>query len=510
MRSGCENLNNPTFGNPEPMQVRVFSLLNAPQILALYLAMGVLLAIRSRSLLRFVAVPAGLIAITLSMARTGWVGLIFGLVYLALPDDHARQRVHLLLLAVGSVVVFAAVLQDPKVSYGVQQRFNTLSDVRHDDSIVARLEGHEVLFASMLRLPLRPGPRRPADRRRRPSPADAMLSRGGKFMLQNDSTLAVFLVSLGLLGAALALASLAMHHPTDPASSRHERSPEVVALKAMLVVLLAEFLLDNIINGPAAFLTWACLGFSLALASQPMPRRQPPCTTASLSMPHTSSGAGSPHERDHPHRAASRRSRGSDSLHALARGASPAPGRRRHATIATRGHAANAACAPSPTPSSTRSAILLLNAGTGVLTARTLMPRGRGELAAMILWPLFLTFITTLGIPSSLIYVMRQRPSADRESIATGLGMTLLLGHPRRCSSACLSLPLWLGRQYSPEVIHAAQWFLAFTPILALTQSGRAVLEARKASSRSPISCRSSRPQPPSIFLLGFLAGHQP
>lgn len=47
-----------------------------------------------------------------------------------------------------------------------------------------------------------------------------------------------------------------------------------------------------------------------------------------------------------------------------------------------------------------KSLILGLQAATGVLTARALGPAGRGELAAMILWPLFVASVTTLGVPT--------------------------------------------------------------------------------------------------------------
>src|ERR1700722_20762344 len=72
--------------------------------------------------------------------------------------------------------------------------------------------------------------------------------------------------------------------------------------------------------------------------------------------------------------------------------------------------------------------ILGLQAGTGILTARTLLPVGRGELAAMILWPLFMASVTTLGVPSSLIYYLRHRPEERERLIANGFLMATVLG----------------------------------------------------------------------------------
>lgn len=120
--------------------------------------------------------------------------------------------------------------------------------------------------------------------------------------------------------------------------------------------------------------------------------------------------------------------------------------------------------------------ILGLQAATGILTARALGPAGRGELAAMILWPLFVANITTLGIPSSLIYYLRNRSEERPQLIASGFLMTTVLGIAAAAFTMPL-LPLWL-HQYSPSVIHAAQLFLITVPICSVTLAGRAVLEA--------------------------------
>ena len=45
-----------------------------------------------------------------------------------------------------------------------------------------------------------------------------------------------------------------------------------------------------------------------------------------------------------------------------------------------------------------RVGLLVLESMTGMLCARVLKPEGRGELSAMILWPVFLCQIFTLGM----------------------------------------------------------------------------------------------------------------
>jgi len=120
--------------------------------------------------------------------------------------------------------------------------------------------------------------------------------------------------------------------------------------------------------------------------------------------------------------------------------------------------------------------ILGLQAATGILTARELKPWGRGELAAMILWPLLVASVTTLGVPSSLIYFLRYRPEERDRLIANGFLMAAGLGLAAAALTTVL-LPLCL-RQYSPPILHAAEWFLITVPICSMTLAGRAVLEA--------------------------------
>jgi O-antigen/teichoic acid export membrane protein len=149
--------------------------------------------------------------------------------------------------------------------------------------------------------------------------------------------------------------------------------------------------------------------------------------------------------------------------------------------------------------------ILALQAVTGILTARTLRPTGRGELAAMILWPLFIASVTTLGLPSSLIYHLRHRPEVRAKLVTTGLIMAAVLGVVA-AAAAAMVLPWWL-RQYSQPVIGAAEWFLISVPLCSVTLAGRAVLEASHEFSASN-AIQTLTPFATLIGLVLFLAAH--
>lgn len=120
--------------------------------------------------------------------------------------------------------------------------------------------------------------------------------------------------------------------------------------------------------------------------------------------------------------------------------------------------------------------IYAVNASTGILTARALNVSGRGALAAMILWPALVSGLTTVGLPSALVYRMRRAPEHGSElvgaafliSVATGLIATVLGWH---------MVPLWLAQQ-PQEIVRGAQICLLATTIYSIGLVGRATWEA--------------------------------
>lgn len=117
-----------------------------------------------------------------------------------------------------------------------------------------------------------------------------------------------------------------------------------------------------------------------------------------------------------------------------------------------------------------------LNAATGILSARALQPAGRGELAAMILWYVFLASTFTFGVPSALTFQLRKNPERRSEILGTAIllgtltaSLAMLIGF--------IGMPHWLA-QYDHRVIFFARLFLLNTPISALFLIGRAALES--------------------------------
>jgi O-antigen/teichoic acid export membrane protein len=153
----------------------------------------------------------------------------------------------------------------------------------------------------------------------------------------------------------------------------------------------------------------------------------------------------------------------------------------------------------------TKLLIIGINAATGIITARTLQPAGRGELAAMILWPTFLSSVTTLGIPSALTFQLRSNPEKRSQLLGAGLLLALLTSI-LAALVGLLFVRHWIA-QYPVKTILFAQMFLLSTPLGSILLAVRAALESRGdfgASNRLLIA-------PPSgtlICLLILMASH--
>jgi len=124
----------------------------------------------------------------------------------------------------------------------------------------------------------------------------------------------------------------------------------------------------------------------------------------------------------------------------------------------------------------TKILILGANTCTGAITARILGPDGRGEQAAIALWPQFLAFTMTLGLPIALRYYLKRNPEEESEIFSATLVLGTILGIVAAIAGI-LFIPRWLT-QYSAEVIRYAQWFMVLSPIILLTTIYTAALEA--------------------------------
>ncbi len=110
--------------------------------------------------------------------------------------------------------------------------------------------------------------------------------------------------------------------------------------------------------------------------------------------------------------------------------------------------------------------IMVVGAGTGILTARLLGPIGEGQLAAIQTWPLLLGTLAMFGLPEALVYFIAREPDRGRQLTTTavllGLSGSVLIG-----AIAWVAMPTLLSSQHH-AIVDAARVFLLVGVVYAV------------------------------------------
>ncbi|HLI63611.1 MAG TPA: oligosaccharide flippase family protein [Terriglobales bacterium] len=125
----------------------------------------------------------------------------------------------------------------------------------------------------------------------------------------------------------------------------------------------------------------------------------------------------------------------------------------------------------------TNLAIGVLGLVTGVLAARLLGPRGRGELAAIQTYPMLLANLAMLGTGPSVVYFSARDPERAGRYLGCAAVIALLASAPL-ITGGYLAMPLLLSAQ-SPQIVTAACWYLINVPVVAIMSLWLFVLRGR-------------------------------
>ncbi|WP_342554644.1 oligosaccharide flippase family protein [Paenibacillus sp. FSL R7-0652] len=144
--------------------------------------------------------------------------------------------------------------------------------------------------------------------------------------------------------------------------------------------------------------------------------------------------------------------------------------------------------------------IMAVTTLTSILTARMFGAEGRGELAAVLFWPSFLSGLAALGLPTSLIFNVKR----NQHQLSTYIGMSFAIQVPISVIVGCISwygVSFWLGG-YSESIIVLAQWYtVLMVPLLLLM----GVLAASAQGTERFIIYNLSRLLVPCFNLIGLL-----
>jgi O-Antigen ligase len=237
-----------TIGQPEPTEVRVFSILNSPQILAAFLMVGILMAYRMRSRWKYPILLAGVASLALSFARSAWIGLLAGLLFLGFFAS-PKERIRTITATIGCALLVFAAFNVPALADALSTRFSTFTDLRHDESALDRKETYAQVIEMLQHSPTGIG----------------LGVDNGMADAENDSSVVAVLLSLGIPGALVFAVALCICACTlfSPRAVR-DRS-QLLGLQCCFVGLAVESPLNNVINAQIAFLLWSLIGLSYGI-----------------------------------------------------------------------------------------------------------------------------------------------------------------------------------------------------------------------------------------------------
>ena len=245
-----------TAGEPEPMQVRVFSTMNSPASLAAYAVCGLMLFSFTRTvipayLVPFLALLPLSMSLLLSGMRTLWISAAVSLLFCMLFRQ-TRQRASLLIICLAAGVMFTLLF----TSFGtsVADRISTLSgNVSQDGSGSERLHDYIYVFTEGQRYLFGVG--LSAD----PDPRMAAL----------DGQLLMSVVQMGLVFGALHTLLIVWAAVQGLLTLRNNQEVLRIVAGALIVGNLSVFLLLAFSAGEIGFLFWMLVGVLTVQAEPP-------------------------------------------------------------------------------------------------------------------------------------------------------------------------------------------------------------------------------------------------
>ncbi|WP_340389395.1 oligosaccharide flippase family protein [Paenibacillus sp. FSL E2-0151] len=130
--------------------------------------------------------------------------------------------------------------------------------------------------------------------------------------------------------------------------------------------------------------------------------------------------------------------------------------------------------------SGTNLLVMTLTMLSSILTSRMFGVEGKGAFSAILFWPALLTGLVGFGLPTSIIYNIKQSATEKsaqyvRLSFLFQVPVCIIIG-----IVAWFGLPFWLS-SFPPEVVHISRWYtIATVPVLIVINLISALSQSRE------------------------------
>lgn len=234
-----------SFGNPEPLGIRVWSTMNAPGTLSMYLMAGLVLLFASKGRLRWGAMVPGYLVLLLTLARTAWGAWCISFVMFLVPlPRRTKLRIVIAGLLLGGCL-FPLTFSAPFAEL-LSTRFSTFHQMEEDRSLNERRAIYDRGFTVVLTNVIGDGMGRTID--------DDII----------DSALLDLLLTLGWFGGALYLLALVWLFINFTRYQGFHSDSFMSAARAISFGITPTLLITSQMIKATGILYWAFLAFTIA------------------------------------------------------------------------------------------------------------------------------------------------------------------------------------------------------------------------------------------------------
>jgi hypothetical protein len=231
-----------SFGNPNPLEIRVWGTMHGPFVFAVSMSAGLLLLMSRTEPMALTATVVGLLACLLTQVRTSWLGLMVGIIVLLLSMRQSIQvRLVLTIMMIAGCVISLSMM-DP-FSEVIAARFSSLSDVQQDSSAVGRSATYLMILNQSL---------------------VNFMGDGFSKSMGGDSGLLDILIRLGWIGGLPYFIGLALLvcHPMNSSKIRSDIFARTT--NAIVIGLIAQIPLGAVMVQVQGVVLWGFIGMKLA------------------------------------------------------------------------------------------------------------------------------------------------------------------------------------------------------------------------------------------------------
>ena len=253
------NVHNPTFGQPLPFQVRVFSMMNSPASAANF-ASTALLLLFGESGLAFLVAIAGVPLVALTAVRSAWWSLTVGLIVMLVTAPW-RQKIFLMSFVLSGALLASGLLASRnvlpnEVRYFINERLYTITDLNTDRSADDRLTTYGQFYSRLADRPFGEG-------------FGVNSSTISDFAKQNrlvlDSAIMESFLTFGLIGGLVYFFAIGGFLVTGYRAC-YAGGGRLAACLAAFCAMLAGMPLGTTQIGEVSIVAWTCMGVLLATA----------------------------------------------------------------------------------------------------------------------------------------------------------------------------------------------------------------------------------------------------